>query len=93
MGNYNYKHIPESAIVLGIGSLFKKRDNVYWGINLSFSQKVERPSIRISGAPLIRRHKTLSANLEDTTKGKLLTFKIEDAQKWKIKRLNEKAVK
>lgn len=89
MGDYRFKHIPKNAIVIGIGSLFKREDQVNWGINLSLSESAERSSIRITGAPLIRRHKTLSANQGDTTKGKLLTFKIKDAQQWKRKRLNE----
>lgn len=39
MGDYRFKHIPEDALVLGVGSLFKKNSNVFWGINLSFSKK------------------------------------------------------
>lgn len=78
MGDYRFKHIPEDALVLGVGSLFKKNSNVFWGINLSFSKKLDRPSIPIAGVPLIRRYKSLSANQSNQLKGRQLTFTIRD---------------
>lgn len=89
MDDYRFKHIPQDALVLGIGSLFKKNSNQYWGVNLSLSKKVDRPSIPLAGAPLIRRFKTLSANQSNTKKGKLLTFVVDNAQLWNKKRLKE----
>lgn len=89
MDDYRFKHIPQDALVLGIGSLFKKNSNQYWGVNLSLSKKVDRPSIPLAGAPLIRRFKTLSANQSNSTKGKLLTFVVDNAQQWNKKRLKE----
>jgi hypothetical protein len=89
MGDYRFKHIPEDALVLGVGSLFKKNSNVFWGINLSFSKKLDRPSIPIAGVPLIRRYKSLSANQSNQLKGRQLTFTIRDAQQWDRKRLRD----
>lgn len=89
MGDYRFKHIPEDALVLGVGSLFKKNSNVFWGINLSFSKKLDRPSIPIAGVPLIRRYKSLSANQSNQLKGRQLTFTIRDAQQWGRKRLRD----
>lgn len=88
MGEYRFKHIPEDAVVLGVGSLFHKKKNKYWGINLTFSKKVERPSVQIVGAPLIRRFKTLSSYQNNDAKGKLLSFNIDDAQQWQRKALS-----
>ncbi|WP_341662301.1 Tn7-like element transposition protein TnsE [Vibrio sp.] len=89
MGNYRFKHIPEDAVIMGVGSLFKKNSNVLWGINLSFSKKLDRPSIPIAGVPLIRRYKTLSYKQSNKVKGKRLSFTVNDAQRWQRKRLNE----
>ncbi len=89
MGDYRFKHIPEDAVVLGIGALFKKNSNRYWGINLSFSKRLSRSSIPIAGAPLIRRFKTLSAKQSNEVKGQTLTFTIGNAQQWKRRRLKD----
>ncbi|PAR28160.1 Tn7-like element transposition protein TnsE [Vibrio metoecus] len=89
MGEYRFQHIPEDAVVLGVGSLFRKKRNKYWGINLTLSKKVERPSITITGAPLIRRFKPLSSLQNDIAKGKRLSFTIEDATQWQRKPLSE----
>ncbi|MBF4344247.1 hypothetical protein EAY39_26570, partial [Vibrio anguillarum] len=75
--------------MLGVGSLFKKNSNVFWGINLSFSKKLDRPSIPIAGVPLIRRYKSLSANQSNQLKGRQLAFTIRDAQLWGRKRLRD----
>ena len=87
MGDHRFKHIPEDAVVLGVGSLFKKNSNRNWGINLSFSKWLDRSSISTSGIPLIRRNKTLSTNQSNQVKGKSLTFTIRDAKRWQQKRL------
>jgi len=89
MGDYRFKHIPQDALVLGVGSIFKQSKNKYWAINLSLSKKVSRSSISVAGVPLIRRYKTLNANQFNQTKGKPLSFMIEDAQAWRRKRLSE----
>jgi hypothetical protein len=87
MGDYRFKHIPEDALVLGVGSLFKKNGNRYWGINLTFSKRLDRSSIPIAGIPLIRRFKTLSAHQSNQIKGKVINFTIQDAQQWPRKHL------
>lgn len=89
MGDYRFKHIPEDALVLGVGSIFKKIKNQYWAINLSLSKKVSRSFISIAGVPLIRRYKTLSATQSNQIKGKPFSFIVEDAQLWQQKRLKD----
>ena len=89
MQNIKFNQLADDTRIQSIGDLFRKDDTSEWAINIGFYPKQEKSSLSISNASALVRKRMLNPTNDNAPAGLALTFSIENALNWKIKRLSE----
>ncbi|AEG02832.1 Tn7-like element transposition protein TnsE [Methylomonas methanica] len=87
-GDFKYPHLDDDLKILGLGSLFCGINRKQWSVNLFLSGN-NRNHIRFSAAPILVRYRMLNPSKSYTRSGKLLSFAVDDAQDWKVGKIDD----
>lgn len=78
-----FKSLQNDSKILGIGSLFRRKNRKTWAINVDFNGGITK-SMQFSNVPILARKRVLNSTKPYKLAGLSIGFIIENAQKWEI---------
>lgn len=89
MQNIKFNQLLDDTKIQSIGDFFRKDDESTWGINLGFHPNQKTSALSISNASALVRKRMLNPINDNAPAGLALTFSIENALNWEVKKLSE----
>lgn len=89
-GSAQIKGFEADTWINGIGDLFRKKDGVKWGINLSIWPRKEAgfDAVSLSNAPILVRKNIINSTKEYRRNGYEKTFTVTSSHGWRVERLD-----
>lgn len=89
MQNIKLNLLADDTKIQSIGDFFRKDNESTWGINLGFHPNQKTSALTISNASVLVRKRMLNPTNDNAPAGLALTFSIENALNWEVKKLSE----